>query len=101
MVSGAIRAKARFVALAMALAVGMFVYAASDTGQPMWLIVLIGVLGSVLIGFFIALVWFWLRFFSHFGPAKPGHAHRPPHPEALEGGGPAAPPAQHGSRASP
>ena len=73
MVAGAIRAKARVVALAMALAVGCFVWAAADSGQPMWLIVVIGGLGVVLIGFFVALVWFWLRFFSHFG-RKNDHA---------------------------
>ena len=73
MVAGAFRAKARIAAIVMALSVGAFVYAASDTGQPMWLIVLIGFFGTVLIGLFIALVWFWLRFISHFG-RKNDHA---------------------------
>lgn len=73
MVSAAVRAKARFVAVGTALAVGSFVYVAADTGQPMWLIVVIGVLGAVLVWFLIAMVWFWLRFFSHFG-RKNDHA---------------------------
>ncbi|MCA0425747.1 MAG: hypothetical protein LCH61_20970 [Proteobacteria bacterium] len=64
LVSGAVRAKARFVAVGMALAVGAFVYAAADSGVPFWLVALIGVLGAVLIVFFVALVWFWLRFLS-------------------------------------
>lgn len=73
MVQGAIRAKARFVAFGMAVAVGTFVYMAADAGRPTWLVALIGVLGAVLILFFVALVWFWLRFFSHFG-RKNDHA---------------------------
>lgn len=64
MVSGAVRAKARFVAFGMALAVGMFVYVAADSGVPLWLVTIIGVFGAILIAFFIALVWFWLRFLS-------------------------------------
>lgn len=66
MLEGAVKAKARFVALAMALAVGTFAWLARDAGQPMWLVLVIGALGSVLIVFFVALVWFWLRFLSHF-----------------------------------
>ena len=63
-IAGAVRAKARFVAVAMALAVGVFVYAAADSGVPLWLVTVIGVFGAILIAFFIALVWFWLRFLS-------------------------------------
>jgi apolipoprotein N-acyltransferase len=66
MLHGAIRAKARFVAFAMAIAVSTFVWLARDAGQPLWLVIVIGVLGAVLIAFFVALVWFWLRFLSHF-----------------------------------
>lgn len=66
MLEGAAKAKARFVAFGMAVAVGTFVWLAKDAGQPLWLVATIGVLGSVLIVFFIALVWFWLRFLSHF-----------------------------------
>jgi hypothetical protein len=66
MLEGAVRAKMRFIAFGMAVAVGSFVYAAKDAGQPMWLVVTIGVLGAVLIAFFVVLVWFWLRFLSHF-----------------------------------
>lgn len=64
MVSGAIRAKARSAAFFMAVAVGSFVYLAADSGVPLWLVVVIGILGAILIAFFIALVWFWLRFLS-------------------------------------
>lgn len=67
MVSSAIRAKARVVALFMALSVGTFVWFAADAGQPLWLVFIIGLFGAILIFFLIALVWFWLRFFSHFG----------------------------------
>lgn len=66
LVLGAIRAKARFVAILLALAVGTFVYFAADADRPVWLVTLIGFLGAILIAFFVALVWFWLRFFSHF-----------------------------------
>lgn len=66
MLDGAVRAKMRFIAFGMAVAVGFFVYAARDAGQPMWLVVAIGALGAVLIVFFILLVWFWLRFLRHF-----------------------------------
>jgi len=67
MVLGAIRARARLVAVLMALSVGTFVYLVADAGRPIWLVALIGIFGVVLIAFFIALVWFWLRFFSHSG----------------------------------
>jgi len=73
MVMGAIRAKARFVAFVMAMAVGTFVWFAVDAGQPLWLVFIIGLFGAILIFFFVALVWFWLRFFSHFG-RKNDHA---------------------------
>ena len=62
-----LRAKARFVLIMIALAVVMFVYFAADAGRPVWLVALIGFFGAILIALFVALVWFWLRFFSHFG----------------------------------
>lgn len=72
MLHGALKAKARATAVLMALAVGTFVWAARDAGQPLWLVLLIGFLGAILILFLIALVWFWLRFLSHFrGRSRP------------------------------
>ena len=56
--------KSRIAAFFMAVAVGSFVYLAADSGVPLWLVVVIGILGAILIAFFIALVWFWLRFLS-------------------------------------
>lgn len=66
MLHGVVRAKARVLVFFLALAVLTFVWFAKSAGHPVWLVALIGILGAVLIGFAIALVWFWLRFLSHF-----------------------------------
>ena len=66
MLQGALRAKARMLGIFLGLAVLAFVWAAKDAGQPIWLVAIIGILGAVLLAFLIALVWFWLRFLSHF-----------------------------------
>lgn len=66
MLARAVRAKVRSVAFFMAIAVAAFVWMAKDAGQPLWLVVVIAVLGTVLILLFVALAWFWLRFLSHF-----------------------------------
>ena len=66
MLQGTVRPRARALALVLGLGVVAFVWAAKDTGQPLWLVAVIGVLGAVLIGFLIALVWFWLRFLKSF-----------------------------------
>ncbi|HRK24604.1 MAG TPA: hypothetical protein PLQ11_06595 [Beijerinckiaceae bacterium] len=66
LLQGALRARARVLALFLGLAVVTFVWFAKDAGLPLWLVLAIGVLGAVLIAFLVALVWFWLRFLSHF-----------------------------------
>ena len=63
----ALRAQARVTLIMIALAVLTFVFFAADAGRPAWLVAIIGLFGAILIAFFVALVWFWLRFFSHFG----------------------------------
>lgn len=69
-----LRAKARGIVFLMALALVAFVWLAADAGRPVWLVTLIGFFGVILIGMFMALVWFWLHVFGARGRKEPDNA---------------------------
>ncbi len=70
-VIAAIRTRARWVVVPLAIGLVWFVSFAAEAGKPVWLALVIGVFGAILIGFLIALVWFWLHVVTKTGAKEP------------------------------